>query len=216
MSVLPDLARQDLSALSPRERYRILCELLPTVTLEELLEYRKTVCALVPQLRPSLGFDQRSPHHRYDLYTHVAHVVSLVPGDLTLRWAALLHDIGKPIAFTLDENSRGHFKGHAMIGSQMADRILTEMEAPRPLRERVVFLISLHMARLIPDEPLLRNYVNRFGLDVTTQLLALQKADMRSKGVPGEERQEQFAEVERLLAALTEEKLEGASHGPRI
>lgn len=216
MSALADLAGKDLSALPPRERYRILCEILPTVTLEELLEYRKTVCALVPQLRPTLGFDQHSPHHRYDVYTHTAYVVSQVPGELTVRWAALLHDIGKPAAFTRDETGRGHFKGHAMIGAQMADRVLTEMEAPRPFRERVVFLISLHMARLTPDEPLLRSYVNRFGLDATTQLLALQKADMRSKGVPGEERQEQFAEVERLLAALTEEKLEGVSHGQRI
>lgn len=88
MSALPDLRGKDLSALTPKERYRILCGILPTVTLEELLEYRKMICTLVPQFRPSLGFDQRSPHHRYDLYTHVAHVVSLVPGDLTLRWAA--------------------------------------------------------------------------------------------------------------------------------
>ena len=124
MSALPGLAGQDLSALPPKERYRILCDILPTVTLEELLEYRKVICTLAPQLRPSLGFDQRSPHHRYDLYTHVAHVVSLVPGDLTLRWAALLHDIGKPIAFTLDENGRGHFKGHAPIGGPMAEAIL--------------------------------------------------------------------------------------------
>ena len=137
MSALPDLRGKDLSALTPKERYRILCGILPTVTLEELLEYRKVICTLVPQLRPSLGFDQRSPHHRYDLYTHVAHVVSLVPGDLTLRWAALLHDIGKPVAFTLDEAGRGHFKGHAPLGGPMAQTILREMGAPEEQISRV-------------------------------------------------------------------------------
>ena len=199
MSVLPDLARQDLSSLPPQERYRILCELLPTVTLEELLTYRKTVCALLPQLRPSLGFDQRSPHHRYDLYTHVAHVVSLVPGDLTLRWAALLHDIGKPIAFTLDETGRGHFKGHAPVGGPMAEAILKEMGAPPEMCTRVRFLVTMHMARLTPDEVQLRQLVEYHGLEAVEQLLALQKADMQSKGVPGEEQTERFAAVEKIL-----------------
>lgn len=199
MSALPDLAGQDLSSLPPQERYRILCGILPTVTLEELLDCRKTVCALVPQLRPSLGFDQRSPHHRYDLYTHVAHVVSLVPGDLTLRWAALLHDIGKPIAFTLDENGRGHFKGHAPIGGPMAEAILKEMGAPEKMCTRVRFLVTMHMARLSPDISQLRQLEIRHGMEAITQLLALQKADMQSKGVPGEEQTERFAAVEKNL-----------------
>lgn len=199
MSALPGLAGQDLSTLPPQERYRILCGILPTVTLEELLEYRKVICALVPQLRPSLGFDQRSPHHRYDLYTHVAHVVSLVPGDLTLRWAALLHDIGKPIAFTLDENGRGHFKGHAPIGGPMAEAILKEMGAPEAMTTRVRFLVTMHMARLSPDEVQLRQLVERHGMEAVTQLLELQKADMQSKGVPGEEQTERFAAVEKIL-----------------
>lgn len=202
MSGLPDLAGQDLSALPPKERYRILCDILPTVTLEELLEYRKTVCAMLPQLRPSLGFDQRSPHHRYDLYTHVAHVVSLVPGDLTLRWAALLHDIGKPIAFTLDENGRGHFKGHAPVGGPMAEAILKEMGAPEEMVTRVRFLVTMHMARLSPDEAQLRQLVTHHGMEAVTQLLALQRADMQSKGVPGEEQTERFVEVAQMLEKL--------------
>lgn len=183
----------------PEARFSALCRMLPDITLPQLLERREEICDLVPQLRPTVGFDQRSPHHRYDVYTHIAHVVSQVPGELPLRWAALLHDIGKPLAFTLDETERGHFKGHAMVGAQMAQQILTDMEAPEALRERVVFLISMHMARLTPDSIALRQLVGRFGYDAVRQLLALQKADMRSKGVPGEERQAQFEAVERIL-----------------
>ena len=210
MSALPDLRGKDLSALTPKERYRILCGILPTVTLEELLEYRKMICTLVPQLRPSLGFDQRSAHHRYDLYTHVAHVVSLVPGDLTLRWAALLHDIGKPVAFTLDEEGRGHFKGHAPLGGPMAQTILREMGAPEEQISRVGFLVTMHMARLSPDEARLRQLVERHGLDAVTQLLALQRADMQSKGVPGEEQTERFIQVEEMLKTLSWEGVDRA------
>ena len=56
-----------------------------------------------------MGFDQHSPPQRYDLYTHIAQVVDRVPGDLPLRWAALLHDVGKIPTFTRDETGRGHF-----------------------------------------------------------------------------------------------------------
>ena len=53
-----------------------------------------------------------------------------------MRWAALLHDIGKPEVFSLDENGQGHFRGHAQAGAQLADRILRELRAPNALREQ--------------------------------------------------------------------------------
>lgn len=56
-----------------------------------------------------IGFDQHSPHHAYDLFTHTAHVTAGVSADLTLRWAALLHDTGKVATFTRDATGRGHF-----------------------------------------------------------------------------------------------------------
>lgn len=195
-----------LKSLSPQRRFGLMSRILPEVTLQQLLDFAPVICGAVPELAVTLGFDQRSPHHRYDLYTHIAHVVSQVPGDLTLRWAALLHDIGKPAAFTQDATGRGHFKGHAQVGAAMADRILREMEAPGALRRRVDFLIFLHMTRLTPEKWILENYVLRFGLDATQQLLALQTADMQSKGVPGEEKREQFARTRQLLEEMAEAK----------
>ena len=44
-------------------------------------------------LKPTLGFDQHSPHHVYDVYGHTARVVAQVPSELVIRWAALLHDV---------------------------------------------------------------------------------------------------------------------------
>lgn len=191
-----------LKSLSPQRRFGLMSRILPEITLQQLLDFAPIVCGAVPELAVTLGFDQRSPHHRYDLYTHIAHVVSQVPGDLTLRWAALLHDVGKPAAFTQDATGRGHFKGHAQIGAAMADEILKKMEAPRLLRRRADLLIFLHMTRLTPDEGILKNYVTRFGYEATSQLLVLQSADMQSKGVPGEEKREQFARTRALLEGM--------------
>ena len=192
----------NLKKLSPKRRFGLISRILPEITLQQLLDFAPVICGAVPELAVTLGFDQRSPHHRYDLYTHIAYVVSQVPGELTIRWAALLHDIGKPAAFTQDATGRGHFKGHAQIGASMADKILEEMEAPRALRRRAGLLIFLHMTRLPPEKWILQNYVIRFGMDATRQLWALQSADMQSKGVPGEEKREQFAQTAQLLQKM--------------
>lgn len=166
-----------------RERvYTELCGLLPLVTAEDVLRFAPILTAAIPELSPTVGFDQRSPHHAYDLYTHTAHVTGAVPGSLPLRWAALLHDIGKISTFTVDENGRGHFYGHARRSAELAEEILRRLHAPNALRERVVLLISQHMTPLEPDKRLLRRRLGQYGAEAVTQLLALQRADFGSKG----------------------------------
>ena len=67
---------------------------------------------LIPELKVCKGFEQRNSWHIYDVYEHILHVVSGVEANLLLRLAALFHDVGKPLAFTLDPDGVGHFFGH--------------------------------------------------------------------------------------------------------
>ena len=180
--------------------YDRLSAILPKLTVEDMLDMAPVLGKAIPELKPTLGFDQHSPHHKYDLYTHIAHVVAAVPGDLTLRWAALLHDIGKVPTFTRDETGRGHFKGHAAVGADMARTVLTRLGAPEALREEAVLLIRLHMTRLTPET--LPEAVAAYGFETTERLLALQEADMGGKGVPGEEGRETFRALQKRLQAL--------------
>ena len=120
-------------------------------------------------------------------------MVGNVPPDLTVRWAALLHDVGKIPTFARDETGRGHFKNHAAVGADMADTVL------RRLGE-VVTLIRLHMTRLEPEQ--LPELVEEMGWDTVNRLLSLQEADMGSKGVPGEEDQAQFRLLRKRLEEL--------------
>lgn len=129
-----------------------------------------------------VDFDQRSPHHAYDLYTHVACVVGNVPADPVLRWAALLHDLGKVPTFKTDETGRGHFKGHAPVGANMADAVLRRLHVPNAFREEAVTLIDRHMTYLFPIKADLCRVWNELGEDTLYRLLALQEADMISKG----------------------------------
>ena len=187
-----------------RERvFEELSKMLPTLTAEEVVRFTPVLAAVIPELAPLMGFDQRSPHHAYDLLTHVAHVVAQVPADLTIRWAALLHDVGKIPTFTQDETGRGHFYGHAGESAAMADGILRRLKAPNELRQRVVLLIEKHMTRPLADKKFLRRQLSKLGWEAYGQLLQLQQADMSSKGTgePGED----YSEIYRLLQELREE-----------
>jgi len=177
------------------ELTRFLC----SASAQDLILSGPALGRRIPELLPEIGFDQHSPHHAYDVYTHTAHVTASVPPEPALRWAALLHDVGKIPAFTQDAGGRGHFYGHAGLGADMAGRALFRLEAPEALRSRVVLLIRRHMDRLKPDPSLLMPVLTELGPEALEQLLQLQEADMNSKGT-GEHENEPYAD--RIRAAL--------------
>ena len=163
--------------------YVVLTRFLVDAELDDLIAGAPVLCRFIPALEETENFNQHSPHHAYDVYTHICHVTATVPREATLRWAALLHDVGKPACFAQDETGRGHFKGHAQVGAAMAAEILRELDAPKPLAAEVVWLIDHHMEPLPRNEAELSADVERDGLTRTRQLLILKEADARSKGV---------------------------------
>ena len=190
-----------------RERvYDELCGFLPCAGLEDLQRFAPILAQAIPELAPMIGFDQHSPHHAYDLYTHVAHVTAGVSRDLTVRWAALLHDIGKIPTFTRDETGRGHFYGHAPTGAKMAREVLLRLKAPGAMVQTVPTLIANHMLRLDPDRKQLRRQIRRLGFDAMEKLLDLQEADMTSKGTGEEEGRNFFPQIRALLMQIRAEE----------
>lgn len=163
--------------------YVVLTRFLVDAELDDLIAGAPVLCRFIPALEETVNFNQHSPHHAYDVYTHICHVTAAVPREATLRWAALLHDVGKPACFAQDETGRGHFKGHAQVGAAMAAEILRKLDAPKPLAAEVVWLIDHHMEPLPRNEAELSADVERDGLTRTRQLLILKEADARSKGV---------------------------------
>ena len=185
---------------------RIFTELqgiLPLLKARDLHTYQPIFTQVIPELTACVDFDQHSRHHAYDVYTHTAYVTEAVDKDLPLRFAALLHDIGKPVVFHQDEDGSGHFPEHAQVGGEMANAILRRLKAPNELREQVVFLITHHMTPFEPDRTLLRRRLSKYGLQNCRWLLQLQKADFCSKGVQGES--PDFDAIENMLTELQEE-----------
>ena len=200
-------AMNDLAPLMDklaRERvFDELCKLLPLVAAQDLLRYTNILTAAIPELKPMVGFLQHNPHHAYDVFTHTAYVTEAVQPCLHMRWAALLHDVGKPATFTMDEKGCGHFYDHGQIGAQIADRVLHRLKAPNALREQVVLLIENHMLDLMQDKRVLRRRLGKLGEDGVRSLLQLQRADFGGKGA-GEET-DAFDKVEALLGEILAE-----------
>ena len=189
-----------------RERvFEELCKLLPLINAGDLLQFSPILTQVLPELEPTVGFCQHSRHHAYDIFTHTSHVTAAVPADLTLRWAALLHDVGKVPTFSQDEAGEGHFLGHAKVSAQMAEGALLRLKAPTALRQQVVTLIEKHMTLIVPERKTVRRWISRLGAATLEQLLVLQQADMGGKGTGIPKELDQIAQTFHLMTEIQAE-----------
>ena len=189
-----------------RERvFEELCKLLLSATAEDLLRFAPLIAQVIPELQSQIGFDQRNIHHAYDLFTHTAQVTAHTPPELPLRWAGLLHDVGKVPSFFIGEDGHGHFYGHAKISAPLADTILRRLKAPTALREEVVRLCELHMTLIQPEKKTVRRWLGKLGPDFMDRLLTFQEADILGKGIPEGDELDQFPRLRSLIAEIQAE-----------
>lgn len=109
-----------------------------------LMETVEVLTIVLPELLPMKDFDQRTPYHIYTVLEHTAWAVQHIPASRTLRWAMLLHDMGKPAAFFTDKTGRGHFYGHPRISLEIARGILERFGYSKAFREDVLLLVAHH------------------------------------------------------------------------
>lgn len=146
-----------------------------------LLDYPDVVGQVIPELRPAMGFDQNTPYHCYDVYTHSVRVMGNTPPERIMRLAALLHDVGKPHTYTVDEYGIGHFPDHAKVGAKIADTALRRLRLDKDTREQVVTLVARHGMRLPVEERVVRRWLSRLGPELYFNLMTLDQADNRAK-----------------------------------
>jgi hypothetical protein len=98
-----------------------------------------------------------------------------------VRLAAFLHDLGKP--GTIDD---GPFRGHEVVGAELAAKLLERLRMPRAVTERVVHLVRQHMFTYDPDwgDAGVRRFIRRVGRASLDDLFALRAADNVGSGVP--------------------------------
>ena len=107
-------------------------------------------------------------------------VLDNTPAILNVRLAALLHDVAKPVTFSLDEKGEGHFFNHNIVGEQMARVILNRLKFSNETIASVTSLIKEHTSS-IPrfQPPVLKRLIRRVGAENLNDLFELQLADIK-------------------------------------
>ncbi|MCD8119200.1 MAG: CCA tRNA nucleotidyltransferase [Lachnospiraceae bacterium] len=101
-----------------------------------------------------------------------------------LRWAALLHDVGKPVTRTTDAEGVDHFYDHARVGAEMAERILRDLKFDNQTIRLVTQLIAVHSDMPAENLKSVRKSVAKIGRDLYPYFLALKAADAAGKAAP--------------------------------
>lgn len=159
----------------------------------------------MPELRPMIGCGQNR-HHRFDVWIHTLEAVRLVPADPGLRWAALLHDAGKPGARILGSDGEAHFHGHEGGSLELAAGILGRLRAAQGLQRDVLALIRHHGTHPTGDwsDAACRRFLRRLAEDSLglPRWAAFRWADQRAKGMEMEARERDHAAMVARLEAL--------------
>lgn len=178
LQVAPERLRKELSGL--------LCGKNAAGILDR---FSDVIFLLIPELRDSKGFQQYNFHHALDVWQHSLLTLSSTEPTESLRWAALLHDVGKPSCFSMDKHLVGHFYGHARLSGAYAERILRRLRYDNDTIRTVCTLIRHHDTPLMPREhesgsreKSLRRLLGKLGQEQLGQLLALKRADRLGKG----------------------------------
>jgi tRNA nucleotidyltransferase (CCA-adding enzyme) len=192
------------------ERVRVELEKMlaaprPSVGLEMLRE-AGLMALWLPEVEAGYRVGQNR-FHAYDVYWHSLHTCDAAPVDKPLiRWAALLHDIGKPATRVMREDGQATFHNHERVGAEMADRLLERLRFSNAQREHVVHLVREHMFdyRATWSDAAVRRFIRRVGPDHIADLFDLRMADSIGNGLksPDVEKLEAFAgRIERLMSA---------------
>ena len=111
--------------------------------MENLKKHKETIFQIIPELKKTDGFDQKNPHHIYNVWEHTVKALQKSNPDLEVRIALLLHDIGKPYSYQ-EENGIRHFKGHQQKSAQMSQEILERLGYSAKELKEICYLIEHH------------------------------------------------------------------------
>ena len=170
-----------------------------------LRAYPDVIGVFWPEILPMVGFDQKNHHHCYDVWEHTLHALEATPEDAVLRCAVLLHDIGKPQCFTVDEAGVGHFYGHGNLSRELADQMLRRLKWSTDFRETVIRLVDWHDRMVEPTEKGVRKALRRLGEQDLRRLIAVKRADNFGQAPEFRSRQQELDLGESILERLLEE-----------
>ena len=178
VELLATLSQERVTA----ELERLLAGGHPEAGLEALHEIG-ALPHVLPELAGMPGCEQNR-FHRFDVWGHTTATVAAIETDAgnrsLRRWAALLHDLGKPPVRHIKKNGEWGFYRHEIVGAEMADALTERLRLGKREGALLALLVRRHMDRPDPDDGrLVRRFMRRLE-GHWRDLLALKRADNAS------------------------------------
>jgi putative nucleotidyltransferase with HDIG domain len=143
---------------------------------------------ILPELEACFSIEQASPgrHHIYDVGTHSLKSLENCPSkDPLVRFATLLHDIGKPKVQGRDSKGAITFYNHEVVGARMAREIGNRLHLSRQQREKLIALVRWHQFTV--DESTtpaaVRRFIRRVGVENIKDIIDLRIGDRLGGGL---------------------------------
>ena len=174
-------AKEQKETLSLISKERLFSELKKALCGKDiqrvLIEYWDIFSALIKELQPLFNYDQHNYHHCYPLHIHTAKTVAACPPNPSLRLAGLLHDVGKPLTRSFDEQGTAHYYGHAEKSREIAQNVLNKLKADNTTKEEVLFLVGHHDSPAEKTVEEVKRRLSRYGEERYRALIDLRRAD---------------------------------------
>ena len=171
-----------------------------------ILEYTDILGIILPELLEMKDFEQKNPHHIYDVLEHTAVAVSETAPDFVLRFGALFHDMGKPRCFTVDSEGTGHFYGHSKLSREIAEDIMNRLKFDNNTKNLVAELVGRHDMMIEPSQRAVKRALNKLSPELFLKLLALKRADNLAQNPEYFFRQCYYDDLENLAKQIIDKK----------
>lgn len=152
-----------------------------------ILKNTGLLALILPELESTFDTPQKSPqrHHIYDVGTHSVMSLKFCPSkDAIVRFATLLHDIGKPKTFQKDERGVITFYNHEVVSTYLTRGILKRLRFSKKDTDKILSLIRWHQFSVDErqTDSALRRFIRRVGKENLNDILDLRIGDRLGGG----------------------------------
>lgn len=161
----------------------LLCAPFASVGLA-LLQDVRVLPMLLPEVSAMVDFHRSCPVHHKDIWDHTLQVVDKCPPLPTVRWSALMHDVGKVWTRTISGRGKVHFFRHEELGAILMEGVAARFLMPDQRRDAVCYVIANHARANVYSTEWTDAAVRRLMRDMGDHLddvLAFSRSDFTTK-----------------------------------